>query len=348
MLPMKTAWLLLCLGLWRVTALGAADPVASIYGNTGLWKVLTADTLPAGQVSLSSWYDRINRNPGNLTVSTLGFGGSVGITHRIELGVSFEANRHVLVGRAQQLSFGQQALGLFGSQTPGSPPLASELMPGSSRVPQLRSPPAPSGVLTGAAGYYDLLPFAGLVGSGGATGSVRLGVKVEVLSERTGAPFGLAIHPYFEVPIHKGVNFLLTHPVGTADLQYGFDGVVSKNIGERVELYWNAGYRHINQPAHVSVFQLAEEAPLGFGLTAPLSGRIQFVVESTAEVFVGAHTPNTTFGAEDPVDVTVGFRGRVSRWLSFSSGYRRPLNQFGGDKNGFVLSLACGGRAKQD
>lgn len=336
---MKVVRRALVLGLWLAAALGAADPVAGIYGNTGLWKVLSADTLAAGQISASTWYDRINRNPGYLTISTAGFGGAWGITDRIELGVSVEANRHLLVGRAGQLSFGQQSLGLFGNQTPGSPPLPSELMPGSSRVPQLRSPAAPSGALTGAAGYYNLLPFAGLVGSGGAAGSISLGIKLNVLTENSGAPFGLAIRPYADVPIHKDINFLLTHPVGTADLQFGLDGIVSKRIGNAVELSWNAGYRRIDQPAHVSIIRLAEEMPLGFGLTVPLTKRIQFVAEATAEVFLGADTANTTFGPEDPLDVTVGFRGRVARSLSLSAGYRRPLNQFGGDKNGFVMSV---------
>jgi hypothetical protein len=347
---MKTMCHLVCLAVWLAAALAAADsppfeppasqPVAGIYGNTGLWRILTADTLPAGQISLSTWYDRIHRNPGHLTVSTFGFGGSIGITNRIEFGISFEANRHVFVGWPEQLSFGQQALGFFGDRTPGSAPLPSELMPGSSLVPQLRSPPNPAGSLTGAAGYYNLLPFAGLVRSAGAAGLLSTGVKLKVLSETSGAPFGLAIRPYFDVPIHKAIAFLLTHPVGTADLQFGFDGIVSKNIGDKAELFWNAGYRHISQPAHVSVFRLAREVPLGFGFVAPRTARLQFVAESTAEVFMGAHTPNTTFGAATPIDLTVGVRGHLMHSFTVSAGYRRPVNQFGGDKNGFVLSLA--------
>lgn len=339
--------ILICFGL--AAGLQAAPPlphvseawseVASLSGNTGLWDVLTADTLPRGQASLSIWYDRIHRNPGALQVSTLGISGALGLWDWIEFGVSFEANRDIVVGQPVQLSFGQQALGFFGDKTPGSLPAASELMPGSSRVPQLRSPPSPDGVLTGAAGYYDLLPFAGLVPSGSAAGLLSFGLKFNILSEARGAGFGLAIRPYFDVPIHKAVNFLLTHPVGTADLQFGFDGIVSKDIGTAAELYWNAGYRHIDQPAHVSIYRLAEDVPLGLGLVAPRTARFQFVMESTAEIFVGTRTPNTSFGPEDPVDVTVGLRGRLSRGFSFSAGYRRPVNQSGGNKNGFVMSI---------
>ena len=116
---------------------------------------------------------------------------------------------------------------------------------------------------------------------------------------------------------------------------------MSKRLGGIAELYWNVGYRHINQPAHVSVFRLGKELPLGFGFTIPRAARLQLVAESTAEVFLGTHTPNTTFGAENPVDVTLGLRAQFARSFTFGAGYRRPLNQFGGDKNGFVLSLAC-------
>jgi len=319
-----------------------AYPAAGIYGNTGLWKVLTADTLAAHRMVVSTWYDRINRDPGDLVVGTFGFGGAIGITNRIEFGLSFEAHTTVTTGRPDELSFGQQALGFFGGKTPGSHPLPFELMPGSSMVPQLRSPASPDGALTGAAGYNDLYPFAGLVPSGSAAGDVLFGLKIAILSESNGAPFGLAIHPYFDLPIHKAVSFLETHPVGTADLQGGGDAIASRSVGDAAELFVNAGYRYVSQPAHVSIFRLSGDVPLRLGITIPRTARIQFVAESTADVFVGAHTPNTTFGPEDPVDLTVGFRGSLARRFCFSTGYRRPLNQFGGDKNGFVISLGLG------
>ncbi len=331
-------WAAFPLSVWPAENSTPADP--GLYGNTGFWKVLTAETLQKRQASFSLWYDRINRNPGYLTVGTTGLAGCFGITGRLEFGASLEAYRHVRVGRGEQLSFGQQALGLFGDKTPGSPPLASELVEGSSRVPQLRSPPTTTGALMGSAGYYNLLPFAGLVGSGGAIGLTTFGVKYGLFSETRDAPVGLALHAYFGLPIHKSIDFLLNHPVGTADLQFGFDGIVSKTIGHIAELHWNVGYRHINQPAHVTVFRLAEELPLAFGFNVPLSSRIQLLGESTAEVFIGRHTPNTTFGAEDPVDVTLGLLAHLNRSFSFSTGYQRPINQFGGDKNGFVLTLA--------
>lgn len=316
---------------------------AAIPGSTGLWKVISPETLAPHQTSFSVWYDRVNRNPGALTVSTTGISAAAGVGKRLEAAAAFELDRHVVVGRPDQLSFGQQSLGFFGNHTPVAAPLPGELMPGSSLMPQLRSPATPAGALTGAAGYYNLLPFAGLVGDAHGIGQVTAAAKWKLLSESTGAPVGLAVRAHFDVPIRKGIDYLRTHPVGTADLQYGFDGLLSRNLGDTAALYWNAGYRHINQPVHVSVIQLADEAPLGFGWNMPRTGRIQFAGEATAEVFIGSHTPNTTFGAEDPVDVTLGLRFEVIPRVVLSAGYRRPVNQYGGDKNGFVIHAALAG-----
>src|SRR5438477_12134220 len=74
-------------------------PTASLSGSTGLWKVLDANNLPKGGIAVSGWADRINRNPGQLTITTFGIGGSVGLNSWLELGVDFEINRRILVRR---------------------------------------------------------------------------------------------------------------------------------------------------------------------------------------------------------------------------------------------------------
>src|SRR6266404_5825531 len=126
--------------------------ISTLLGNTGLWKVYSADNLPKYKASFNVWYDRINRNPGYLTISTVGISGAVGLTDWLELGMNFEINKHILARRQDQLSFGQQALGLFGTQTPGATLLLTELMP-ISVIPQLRNPATRTGTLTGRAGY---------------------------------------------------------------------------------------------------------------------------------------------------------------------------------------------------
>jgi hypothetical protein len=308
----------------------------AIAQTTILWRVFTADTLPPGDKEASVSYDRTHRSPGALEIGTTTIAVGVGVTDRLEFGAAFEANKHVNVHRQEQLSFGQQALGLFGNQTPGSKPLPSELMPGSTWIAQLRSPPTTTGALTGAAGYYNLLPFAGLVPAGGGVGQVSLAVKFRVFE-------GLAVRSHFEIPIRKGIDYMFLHPSSTADLQYGFDGFISRTIRSG-RLHLNVGYRHINQPAHVSVIRLAHELPLGFGWNVPSTSRVQFVGEMTSEIFIGNHTPNTSFGPEDPVDFTAGFRVEVVPKVSVSAGYRRTSNLPDDDKNGFVVNATFLGR----
>src|SRR3990170_5684141 len=92
------------------------QPTASLSGNTGLWKVHSPINLAPGRAAFSVWADRINRNPGLLTITTYGFGGSAGLTSWLELGVNFEVNRRILVRRASELSLGQQQLGFFGTK----------------------------------------------------------------------------------------------------------------------------------------------------------------------------------------------------------------------------------------
>ncbi len=46
------------------------NPMASEWGVSGLWKVISAETPPAKSFGMSGWYDRINRNPGFLTITT--------------------------------------------------------------------------------------------------------------------------------------------------------------------------------------------------------------------------------------------------------------------------------------
>lgn len=314
------------------------QPNSSLYGNTGLWKVLSPDTLPRGQASFSVWYDRIGRNPGHLTISTIGVGGAAGLTDWLELGGNFEINRRVLVRRANQLSLGQQQLGFFGNKTPGSSPTLAELMPGSSLLPQLRFPPSPTGALTGAAGYYNLLPFANQI-QGNSIGTVTLGLKLKIYSESQGDPLGLGVHTYMTIPTRRSVAFLLERPTQTGDWQFGSDVLVSKNIGDILGLTWNAGFRRIQSPDGGRSVLLSDVVPLNFGLTLPRTTRLQFVEEINADLFVGARTNNTSFGAEDPVDLTMGFRASLTRYIGLSAGYRLPLSHFGGDKNGFVINL---------
>jgi outer membrane protein OmpA-like peptidoglycan-associated protein len=313
--------------------------ISTIYGNTGLWKVFNATNLPPGTASFNVWYDRINRNPGFLTISTVGVSGAVGLTNWLEFGANFEINKHILARRQDQLSFGQQALGLYGTQTPGAAPFLNELVP-VSVIPQLRFPATRTGAFNGTAGYFNNLPWIGSSLGSNGVGTVGLGLKFKVLSEDEGNPLGVAVRAYADIPTHRNVAFLLHRPTQTGDWVIGSDVIATKYIGQMAELNLNAGIRAYEAPGEARQLLLSDEVPLGFGLLIPRNTRIQAMGEVTADVFFGSHIPSTTFDARDPVDATVGFRAFPIPELAVSAGYRHTLNQFGGDKNGFVADIS--------
>ena len=313
-------------------------PTSSLSGNTGLWKVHSPLNLAPGQVSFSGWGDRINRNPGQLTITTYGFGGAAGLTDWLELGVNFEVNRRILVGRQIDLSLGQQELGFFGTQAPGAFPSFTELMPGSSLLPQLRDPAVPSGSLSGKAGYYNAFPFAGRI-SGNGVGTVGLGLKINILSETNGHPFDLGVRAYSQIPTHRSVDFLKFRPSQSGAWVFGSDFLLGKNAWDVADIYFNAGFRGHDSPDGGRVVTLSDIVPLGFGVTFPRDTRVQFMGEVNADILVGSHTTNKVPDGEDVADATVGLRAFFNRYLNLSAGYRRPLSQFGGDKNGFVFQL---------
>jgi outer membrane protein OmpA-like peptidoglycan-associated protein len=312
-------------------------PTASLSGNTGLWKVHSAENLRPKEAAFSVWVDRINRNPGDLRLTTIGFGGGVGITRHIELGINFEVNRRVSVGNPYELSFGQQELGFFGLGGVNARPFPNERIPGSLEMPQLRTPATPTGALSGSAGYFNNAPFA-TSGSRDGVGNVNVGLKVNLLDERDGDSFGVGFRTYVVVPTHRSLSYLRFRPTQTGGWQFGNDLLVSKNAG-MATLYGNAGFRAVASPDDARAVQLSDVVPLSFGIELPRQTRFQFLGELGSEIFVGNHTPNTSKDSLNPVDITVGLRAFINRYLNFSGGYRHPLNMSGGDKNGFVFQL---------
>jgi outer membrane protein OmpA-like peptidoglycan-associated protein len=313
-------------------------PTASLTGNTGFWNVQSASNLMRGQVAFSAWVDRINRNPGQLTITTYGFGGSAGLTDWLELGVNFDVNRRVLVRRADQLSLGQQQLGFFGNKTPGASPTAAELFPTSTVLPRLRVPPSAAGALSNSAGYYYGAPFASRI-EGNGVGTVGIGLKFNILSQSKGAPLDFGFRTYAEIPTHRSVAFLEQRPSQTGGWIYGTDFLFGGGVGRMIDVAVNIGIRGYESPNNGRAVVLPNSVPFGFGLTIPRDTRIQFMGELTSETLFGNQTRNVVADHQNPIDLTLGFRAFVNRYLNLSAGYRRPLDMYAGDKNGFVVQL---------
>ena len=69
------------------------------------------------------------------------------------------------------------------------------------------------------------------------------------------------------------------------------------------------------------------------------------MTEYTGVIFTGVRglsTPNTTFGARDPVDGVWGFRLYMMKNIAVDLGYRYMLNLKGlNDRNGFVVKVGA-------
>ena len=308
---------------------------STIFGNTGIWKVFNASNLDPKQASFSVWYDRYIRNPGVMRSGTVGVSGAVGILSWLEFGANIELNRRIVLDNQSQLSLGQQAIGWLGAGVPGSPATPLQLVPGTT-MPQVRLPLARNGTFNGTAGYFNNFPFVGNTISSNGIGTVGLGVKLKVMSQDDGKPFGLAVRGYFDIPTHRSTNFLLFRPVQSGDNQFGTDVILTRYVGDLAELDLNAGYRAIQSPSDGRAIVLSDSVPLGFGLVIPRKTRFQVLGEVNADVFVNDHTPSSSFGARDPIDGTVGLRGWLTNGLALSAGYRHRLNAQGGSGHGFI------------
>src|SRR5258706_7920232 len=177
------------------------NPTASEYGVTGLWKVISADTPPARSFGITTFIDRINRNPGQLTITTIGEGLFFSPHDRVELGVQVNLNRRVLSRRQDQLSWGQATLftrGFSGGCAACPILLAPVPMPGA-LIPQLRNPQ--NNALTGRAGFYPLLPYVNQRSQNGF-GEVVVSGKVNFLSETRGDQVSVAVRPWIAIPTH--------------------------------------------------------------------------------------------------------------------------------------------------
>jgi hypothetical protein len=96
---------------------------------------------------------------------------------------------------------------------------------------------------------------------------------------------------------------------------------------------------------------MADQFRTGAGFILFPESRIQPMAEYTAVVFTGLKaytTPNTTFGARDPVDGVWGLRIYPRKDVAFDIGYRYMLNLRGAnDRHGFVVKIGTGFRPEK-
>ena len=313
------------------------SPMPATTGTLGLFTVETAEVLPKGGYDFSVFVNKFSRAPGEATFLQTGISTGVALTDRLEFYVQWLPHTHVHIGNSSQLSLDTPDTGAF--QPYGNTFYRSFLPCAPPSVPCTANP-----------AYIEDYPFA--FTNGGGSGPVTVGLKYEIWSERHGSPLSVSLRNDVTIPTRYSLNNLLTNQTQLGAVSDNIGLAVSKHIFHNtMQATFNADYMFTRDPV-LGVFNtntglnqqvtvvLADQATFGAGILMFPEKRFQIMSEYSALVYVGAHTPNTTFGPRDPVDSVSGVRIYPWRWLGIDAGYRYMLNLTQDrDRNGFVVKV---------
>jgi hypothetical protein len=295
------------------------NPIPATSGTLGLFTLETGELLESGW-SFSAYANRFTRMPGSVIVSNYGLTVGWGFQKWVNLYAGFQPEVATQIGSPSELSLRTPSYGstflqfqntIYRSLGPGQRP-----------------------------GYVEDFPFAARNDSG--PGNVTLGVKFGLLSENAGARLSLSVRNDAIIP----TRYALTRLLGNGTQTGAFDDLIqvaaSRNFFNVITLVGNLGYEITRDPRAGGSRDLtqADQLHVGGGFILFPDKRIQFMNEYNGLVFAGAATPNTTFGARDPVDGIWGVRVYMLREAAVDIGYRYMLNlRNATDRNGFVIKL---------
>jgi hypothetical protein len=171
---------------------------------------------------------------------------------------------------------------------------------------------------------------------------VTLGVKFGLLSEQAGAPVSISVRNDVIIPTRYGLAHLLGNGTQTGEVADQISVASSRHFGSLVTVVGDFGYVLTRDPRAGGAKDLtqADQVHLGMGYILFPEKRIQFMNEYNGLVFAGSATPNSTFGARDPVDGIWGLRIYVLPQAAVDVGYRYMLNLGNAaDRSGFVIKV---------
>ncbi len=297
-------------------------PMAAFSGGLGLFTIDTGDTLPRHGATFEIGANKFSRDPGSITVLQLGWSVGYGITDKLTAFVQFDMHNHVHVDNPAELSLDSGTGPQYGNT------IYNTIVPG------------------GLPAYVEDYPFA--YTNNGGIGTIDAGAKYGLLSERRGDKVSLALRGDLFIPTKTSISDLLVNQSQTGALDFQLGANLSKTIlNDEVVLTSDVAYRATRNPAddfnNSPALTIADQINVGAGFLAFPQHRVQIMSEYTGTVFVGSHTPDTSFGARDPIDTVWGVRVYLTRFAALDVGYRYMLNlQDVVDRNGFVVKLGAG------
>ena len=188
------------------------------------------------------------------------------------------------------------------------------------------APLRPTTLPGGTISYFNDTPFLD-VGFGSGPGDFALGVKLNILSERDGAPFSLAFQPSIEFDTGPSRG-RLARGLSAGATDVGFDFIFSKNAPRGATFTFSSGLEFTGDPGNFDGFQVLNarlerqnEWNTGFGIDIPLgsSRKVHAIGELFTTVFFGDRFANAN--PRSPVDIFAGLRAYPSKWLTIGGGY---------------------------
>jgi len=271
--------------------------VPSAQGSTGLFNLYLADTLRRGEVSLGLNITHFNREPGDLDFTLFPVSITLGLHDRVEFFVAWETHR----------------------QVNGNAIRVNKVGPGDPLVPTRLNNS------TGSVSFFNDSPFLD-VGSGQGSGELRSGLKFNLLSEVRGNPLSLAIQPIIKFPLSQSRARLL-QGLTNGTLEAGYDLILSKNVAHGGTITGNYGHLFAGDSQGI---RLQHRMNYGLGFEMPIgAGKVRTIGELVGSRFFGERTQGAN--PKSPVDLYLGLRISLARWISLSGAYNLNLNTINGD-----------------
>ena len=279
----------------------------TISGSTGLFNLPTADTLREGEFSFGLHTSKFNREPGDLDITVFPVTFTLGLHDRVEFYAAYE-----LYKRVHSTGIRPNTIAFNGPVTP------TQLANGNR------------------ASYYNDTPFLDL-GFGSGPGDLALGFKFNLMSERKGSAFGLALQPFMRVAIDND-RVKLAQGLSPGNNDYGVDLIFSKYLG-RATFTAKGGLQFAQDFADLNRrVERQNRINYGLGIGVPLGNeKVHFIGELLGSAFWGDRTTGfvnpanmieTAFAnARSPVDAYLGFRAHPAKWVAIGGAYNLYMNR---------------------
>jgi outer membrane protein OmpA-like peptidoglycan-associated protein len=257
----------------------------NVKGSSGLFQLPVAETYRQGEFTLGLNSYQFYREPGRLAFTLYPLSVTVGLHDRVELWSSWEVHKRV---HARYI-------------------MVNKILP----TQPLEQARLRNGNLTA----YNDAPFMD-VGFGDAPGEIWLGAKFNVLSERRGAPLGLAFQPLARIHTTDD-RAVLARGLSAGATDAGFELILSKNLPGGGVVTGTSGALFAQDKLGID---RQNRLTYGAGFAAPLGTlRAQLIAEVAGSTFFGDRSPG--LNPVSPVDLDAGLRVFPANWMSLSGAY---------------------------